>query len=270
MNFFAEGLQGSGKSTLVQRLSEQRPDYPVYREGDYSPVELAWCAWLTGAQYRKIEEKYASIRPLIREKTVREGPRYVVCYTQVRTDAPGFYGEMERYEIYHGLVSWEEFAAIRLGRFEKWTGNNSISECALFQNTVEDMILFREKTDEEILSFFRRVGDALRGKPFHIVYLKTEDVKGTLDAIRKERADDQGRELWFPMMCAYFDASPWAKARGVGGEEGLLSHLAHRQALELRICEEIFPGRFTVLPSKGYAPSALSALPGGSGTEKEG
>ena len=52
MNFFAEGLQGSGKSTLVQRLSEQRPDYPVYREGDYSPVELAWCAWMTGAQYR--------------------------------------------------------------------------------------------------------------------------------------------------------------------------------------------------------------------------
>ncbi|MCR4885525.1 MAG: hypothetical protein K5919_01255 [Clostridiales bacterium] len=269
MNFFVEGLQGSGKSTLVQRLSELRPEYAVYREGDYSPVELAWCAWLTEGQYRAVLKKYASIRPLIEEKTVREGARYVVCYTRVRTDAPGFYGEMEQHEIYHGLVSWEDFASIRLGRFERWTGNNSVFECALFQNTVEDMILFREKTDEEILSFFRRVRDALEGKFFHILYLKTEDVKGNLDAIRKERTDDQGRELWFPMMCAYFDASPWAKARGAQGEEGILSHLAHRQALEMRICEEIFPGRFTVLPSKRYAPDALSALPGGDRPEKE-
>lgn len=38
---FVEGLQGAGKSTMVNRLSQKNPEYTVYREGDYAPVELA-------------------------------------------------------------------------------------------------------------------------------------------------------------------------------------------------------------------------------------
>lgn len=35
MNYFVEGLQGAGKSALVQRLSETLSDYQVFHEGDY-------------------------------------------------------------------------------------------------------------------------------------------------------------------------------------------------------------------------------------------
>ena len=45
MNFFVEGLQGSGKSTLVQKLADMNPGYTAVREGEYSPVELSWCAY---------------------------------------------------------------------------------------------------------------------------------------------------------------------------------------------------------------------------------
>lgn len=41
MNYFAEGLQGSGKSTLISKLSELHPECVPVREGEYSPVELA-------------------------------------------------------------------------------------------------------------------------------------------------------------------------------------------------------------------------------------
>jgi thymidylate kinase len=46
VNYFVEGLQGSGKSTLVKRLAERLPDHKVFHEGDYSPVELA-CACMS-------------------------------------------------------------------------------------------------------------------------------------------------------------------------------------------------------------------------------
>ena len=52
MNYFVEGLQGSGKSTLVQKLSELSPECIAIREGDYSPVELAWCAYVDEKKYR--------------------------------------------------------------------------------------------------------------------------------------------------------------------------------------------------------------------------
>ena len=56
MNYLVEGLQGSGKSTLVGKLQEKYPGYTVYREGDYSPIELAWCALVSKEKYEEILE----------------------------------------------------------------------------------------------------------------------------------------------------------------------------------------------------------------------
>lgn len=39
-NIFIEGIQGMGKSTLLNAILAEIPRYHVCREGDYSPVEL--------------------------------------------------------------------------------------------------------------------------------------------------------------------------------------------------------------------------------------
>lgn len=43
-NIFVEGLQGAEKTTFLKYLSERLSGYKIFREGDYSPVELAWYA----------------------------------------------------------------------------------------------------------------------------------------------------------------------------------------------------------------------------------
>ncbi len=40
-NVFIEGIQGMGKSTLLNRINSAVPEFHVCREGDYSPIELA-------------------------------------------------------------------------------------------------------------------------------------------------------------------------------------------------------------------------------------
>ena len=135
-----------------------------------------------------------------------------------------------------------------------------IFECSIFQNTVEDMILFRCFSDDEILGFYRLVREMLEGKDYRIVYLKTNNVRDNLDIIRKERTDDQGNELWFPLMMHYFNDSPYAIMHGVEGEDALMDHFKHRQALELRICQEVFPEKSTILLPKGYTDEDLAGL----------
>ena len=260
MNYFVEGLQGSGKSTMVRKLSERNPGAIAVLEGDYSPVELAWCARMDAEKYREILEKYAEIRPQIEEKTVVEGDRYVVCYTQIRTEIPGFYQDLEQYEIYNGRISWEEFRAIVLGRDRHFSGDRMIFECSLFQNIVEDMILFRCASDEEILNFYREIREALAGTEYRIVYLAAENLRENLEVIRKERSDPEGNELWFPVMIGYFNDSPYAKKAGASGEEALIRHFEHRQALELRIIRELFPDRSVVLTSKKYTEADLERV----------
>ena len=220
-------------------------------------MELAWCAYVDRDKYNKILDKYSSIRPMIDEKSFEENGKMVICYTQIITDVPGFHRDLEQYEIYNGRRSIEEFREIVLGRYKSWNTDKMIFECSLLQNTVEDMILYRTLSDEEILDFYKEVRTALSGKDLHIFYLEAEDIAANIDVIRKERSDDKGNELWFPMMIRYFDESPYAKKFDVSGSDGLLSHLKHRQELELRICSEVFGDKCTVLKSKDYDEAML-------------
>lgn len=119
-NYFVEGLQGAGKTTFVQRLSENLTDYTVFREGDFSPVELAWCAYVTEEQYNNILKDYPSLKEEIIAKTVIEDEHRIICYTQILTDVPNFHRNLEKYEIYNGNLTRESFENVIFGRFKKW------------------------------------------------------------------------------------------------------------------------------------------------------
>ena len=197
--------------------------------------------------YHGILEKYPDLRQSIEEKTFSEGNKRIVCYTKIKTDNRGFYKDLEQYEIYNNRIPYDDFKSIVLSRYRAWNQDNMIFECSLFQNIVEDMILFRCASDDEIMKFYQDIRNMLHGKNYHIVYLKTDDIRGNLDVIRKERSDDKGNELWFPLMMGFFNDSPYAKKHGLKGEAYLVNHFRHRQNLELRICEEIFANNYTVV-----------------------
>ena len=257
MNYFVEGLQGSGKSTLTSQLSEKHKDHVAFREGDYSPVELAWCTWMTDEAYEKALEKYAPIRDEIIAKTVTEGSHKVMRYTQIHTDLSGFYTDMEQYEIYNGRTGFNEFRQIVLSRFRAWNGSDQIFECSLFQNIIEDMMLFRVMSDDEIVSFYSDIREALKGKEYRILYLRSDDIEQNIAQIRKERSDENGNELWFPVMIDYFDNCPYSRAHNKSGGKDLIGHLSHRQELELRLCRELFADKAVILKSKAYDLSSI-------------
>lgn len=249
-NYFIEGLQGAGKSTFVQKLSDKFQDYQVFREGDYSPVELAWCAYVTSGQYDNILARYPVIEAQLREKTITEGSHKIICYTQILTDLPNFHKAMEAYEIYNGNLEKASFESVIYERYEKWNGIGQIFECSIFQNIIENQILYLMMTDEEIFDFYKNLKNILAGKPYHIIYLDVEDIAGTIDVIRTERSDENGNEMWFPLMTRYVENAPYGKAHQLIGLEGLLAHLLHRRTLERRLLKELFKENSTILKSK--------------------
>ncbi len=266
MNYFIEGIQGAGKSTLVGRLAEKLPNYHVFREGDYNPVELAWCSYLTKEQYEAVLSKYAGIADEIKKNTTVERvftgtgvsadrnaeDRYVLTYTRIITDLPGFHKDLEQYEIYNGRVSREAFDRIIFSRYAKWHGDNQVFECSIFQNIVENQILFYEMSDEEIVEFYKELAQVIQVENYKILYLDVPWVAGALEIIRKERVDAQGHEMWFPLMLGFLEDCPYGKKHVLKGFDGLVRHLKHRKNLELRILREVFPEHAVILPSKEY------------------
>ncbi len=132
-NYFIEGLQGAGKTTFVKQLSGYLKNYQVFQEGDYSPVELAWCSYVTEKQYDRILEEYPSLNAEIKAKTVEEGNHRIVCYTKISTDIPGFYKDMEKYEIYNGNLDKNAFESLFLRGSETGTEKDRFLNVLFFR-----------------------------------------------------------------------------------------------------------------------------------------
>lgn len=250
-NIFIEGLQGMGKSTLLQKIASHRPEYRVCREGEYSPVELAWCAWMNEEQYAAALKKYAVLRSEMEACTYREGDHYIVTYTKILTDIPGFHKDLERYEIYNGRKTLQELEEIVFARYRRFSGRGYLFECAFMQNIVEDLMLFHQLDDEKILEFYQRLYAVMPKEHFRLLYLYSEKIEENIRIIQKERSDGEGNQMWYPVMMEYLVNSPYGKAHGYREFNDLISHLKHRQQVELRIVREIVGDRARILPAKG-------------------
>ena len=197
-------------------------------------------------------ERYGSLRGEIEAHTFREDGHYIVTYTTILTDIPGFHKDMEQYEIYNNRKSPEELERIIRDRYRRFSGSGYLFECAFLQNIVEELILYQQLEDDEIISFYHRLFNDIHLEDFLLLYLYDADLEESTRIICRERSDEQGNPWWYPLMLDYLSASPYGKAHGYQGFDDLIRHLRHRQQLELRILREVVGQRAVILPAKRW------------------
>lgn len=251
-NVFIEGIQGMGKSTLINSIFNANPEFRICREGDYSPIDLAWCAWLSKEEYETVLERYGTIRDEIKKNTVQEQDHFIVSYTKIITDIPNFHKELEKYEIYNGRKTLSELKELIFTRYRNFKESGYLFECSFFQNIIEDLILFQQLDDDEIVEFYRELYSMVNKEQFLLLYLFSDKLEENLKIIKKERSDEQGNELWYPLMLNYLVQSPYGKKHEYHTFEDMLDHFRHRQQLELRIIKEILGDRVVILPAKEW------------------
>ena len=252
-NIFIEGLQGSGKSTLLRNLSQKFPEYKAYYEGDISPAELAWCSYMTKEQYEEALKKYPHVEQEIKQFTKREGDRYIVAYTRILADMREFYEWMESFEIYNARIPFEQFHDIIMSRYRALEPDSkNLFECSFFQNSMEDMMLYYQIPEQDIVDFYREAYEILKPKGFQMLYLKSDNIRENILQIKRERSDENGVELWYPLMLKYLQESPYGKVHGFEGLDDMIAHFERRCALEERIIREVLKDDCTVLRAKEY------------------
>ena len=251
-NVFVEGIQGSGKTTMVSRLSAAIPQLHVYKEGAYSPVELAWCAWMTRAEYEAALLQFADMSEVIRENTFQEEEHLIVTYTRIPADDPFFYQYFERYEIYNARKSLETFKRIVFDRYRRFSQTGCLFECSFFQNIMEELILFQLCTDDEIIRFYWELYQLVHQEHFLLVYLQNGQIEESIQKIRLERCDETGKEAWYLLMMEYLIHSPYGQKKGLHSMKDLIAHFEHRQELELRVIREVIGECAVVIPAKQY------------------
>lgn len=251
-NVFIEGIQGMGKTTLLNGIFNAVPKIHICREGDYSPVDLAWCAWISKEEYAKVLKQYKSIQSEIINNTVQENENFIISYTKIITDIPGFYKEMEKYEVYNGRKTLNELKEIIFSRYRNFSEIGYLFECSFFQNIIEDLILFHLLNDDEIIEFYRDLFNVINKEQFLLLYLYSDKLEENIKIIKRERCDDFGKELWYQTMLEYITHSPYGKKNGCRTFEDMILHFKHRQKLEMCIIREIIKDRAIIIPAKEW------------------
>ncbi|MBR4026504.1 MAG: hypothetical protein IKJ01_02950 [Lachnospiraceae bacterium] len=251
-NIFIEGIQGMGKSTLLNRIFTVLPQLHICREGDYSPVELAWCTWMTKEEYDAILKQYNTLQDEIIKNTVQEDNHFIISYTKIITDVPNFHKELEKFEIYNGRKTLQEFKEIIFTRYKNFTETDYLLECSFFQNIIEELILFYQLSDDEIVTFYYELYSKIDKEHFLLLYLYSDKLEESIAIIKKERSDSMGNEMWYPMMLKYLIDSPYGKSYGYRTLEDMITHFQHRQQLELRIIKEVIDNKAVILTAKEW------------------
>lgn len=220
--------------------------------GDYSPVELAWCTWMTQEEYKQMLSCYETIRDEIIKNTVQESGHFVVSYTKIITDIPDFHKELEKFEIYNGRKSLQDLKDIIFSRYKNFSKTGYLFECSFFQNIIEDLLLFHQLKDDEIVEFYYELYQIIKKEPFLLLYLYSEKLEENIKVIRTERCDNQGNEMWYSLMLEYLIHSPYGKKYGYSTFEDMITHFRHRQQLELRIIKELIGEKAMILPAKSW------------------
>ena len=251
-NIFIEGIQGTGKTTLLRLLGQQLPDYHVYWEGDYCPVELAWCTYMTEEEYQQAVGKFPDMKEEIEKWTTREEGRYIVQYTRILAENRAFYEYMEQFEIYNGRKTLDEFKRILLTRYTNFQGSGNIFECSFFQNTMEELLLYYDMTEMEIVAFYEELFATLKDKDSVMVYLQSDTIEENILQIKKERSDNSGNEMWYPLMLRYLNDTPYGKRHPFEGVEDMAKHFRRRMEMELKVIEKVICDKAIVVPAKEY------------------
>lgn len=125
---------------------------------------------------------------------------------------------------------------------------------------MEDLILFHMLSDDEIIDFYRELYSLIDKENFILFYLYSEDLEETIRAIRKERSDHFGNEMWYSLMLQYLIHSPLGEKRGYSTFEDMISHFKHRQELELRVINEVIGEKAKLLISKKWEMEDILGL----------
>lgn len=252
LNIFIEGIPGSGKTTLLGRFSEHLKNYNFYREGDVSPVELAWCSYMTKEQYEQTISDFPDFQEDINKLTIKEGNYFIVAYTNIRTENIELYSYMERYEIYGGRRTISEFKDIIINRFSNFKQYGNVFECSFFQNIIEELMLFAMYDDRQILDFYTDMVACIDTSRFVMLRLLSPNLEDSILKIKKERVNEKGEEIWYQLMMDYFKQSPYGKLHQHFDFNDLVSHFNRRIMIENKVINDLLKNKCINLESKAY------------------
>ncbi|QHT63640.1 hypothetical protein GXP70_29255 [Paenibacillus lycopersici] len=188
-----EGLCGTGKSTLAERLQRHLAGQGIlsefYDEGAAGhPASLNWHAFFREEEYRTLLERYPDMADAIRSRAIQDGNRYLVPYREVEAfeASPALYAELKARELCwtdspaatpaeftHAIQGqWARFAALAAASERVY-----VLEAVFLQHQIHDLRGHYEADDGQIEAHIRGIAGRIAALHPLLIYLSQPSVR---------------------------------------------------------------------------------------------
>jgi len=188
-----EGLCGTGKSTLAERLHhylvQQGRSSCFYDEGaEGNPASLNWHAFFREEEYRGFLERYPNTANEIRSRAIKDGSNYLLPYRGVEefSERNALYAELRSRELCwtdSPIAEQSEFTYLiqrhwtRFAELASTTDTVYVLEAVFFQHQIHDLIRHYQASDSQIEQHIHGIADQIAVMNPVLIYLTQPSVR---------------------------------------------------------------------------------------------
>lgn len=256
---FVEGIPGSGKSTLSSKLSRhisrRHTKSILWHEGGYHPANLIdWSAIIPLDELDDIITKYPKYEEKIRANMYVDNG-YAVIFTKfhILKKEYDFIDLLRSYAICGGNGDFDLYSSMHFNKWKNFSKDAitkdeiTIFECAFLQEHITELMMFREKTEAEILDYMQKLTNTVISLEPLLIYLQQKDVRETLRRVSETRL----KEGWADRVIKMTEDSPYGKALNLKGFDGMVEFFIKKKEMDHKIMEAL-PVKSIVIDNDDY------------------
>lgn len=236
MNIFVEGIFESDRINLIKTILKENKSYSAFLKNDISPIGLSYCAYMNEEKYNYFLEKYPNYAFEIKRNTYYSYNdfHYTIAYNKMKIDDINLYKELASFSLYDGKYDPKEFLEIVREKFSCYYGYEKVFESSLFENVIDELLLYSDYSDEDIVEFYEELVKNFNFKYF-IYYIEPDDIKSSII--------EKYNEEIIEVMIRYFKTTKYGKDYNVNSLDDLVKYFEKRIDIEKIILSRVFPKR---------------------------
>ncbi|GLX68028.1 hypothetical protein [Paenibacillus glycanilyticus] len=188
-----EGLCGTGKSTLAERLHhyliQQGKKSLFYDEGaEGHPVSLNWHAFFREEEYGELLKRYPNKANEISVRAINDGSNYLIPYRGVKefSEPSGLYEELKSRELCWTdtpIATLSEFTNLIQRHWARFSDHANLTdtvyvlEAVFFQHQIHDLLRHYQTPDSQIAQHIQGIAGLIAAMNPIFIYLTQPSVR---------------------------------------------------------------------------------------------